>query len=56
MKKVVSVSEKSGKYYVVVENDVRIRVDAKEYQRVKRKLSKNITLFLNINEESDSVE
>lgn len=56
MKKVVGVSKKDGKYFVVLEDDTRIRVDSKEYQKVKRKLSKNITLFLDINEESDYIE
>lgn len=55
-KEVVAVSIKNGKYFIVLEDKTRIRVDSKEYQKVKRKLSKNITLFLDINEESDSVE
>lgn len=55
-KEVVAVSIKNGKYFVVLEDKTRIRVDSDEYKRVKRKLAKNITLFLKVNEESDCVE
>lgn len=55
-KEVIAVSKKEGKYFVVLEGETRIRVDSKEFQRVKKKLSKNITLFLEVNEESDCVE
>ena len=55
-KEVVAVSIENGKHFVVLEDKTRIRVDSDEYKRVKRKLSKNITLFLKVNEESDCVE
>lgn len=55
-KEVIAVSKKEGKYFVVLEDKTRIRVDSDEYKRVKRKLSKNIILFLKVNEESDCFE
>lgn len=55
-KEVVAVSKKDGKYFVVLEDGTRIRVDSKEYNRVKRKLSRNSTLYLKVNKESDCVE
>lgn len=55
-KEVVAVSIEKGKYFVVLEDKTRIRVDSAEYKRVKRKLSKNTSLFLKVNEESDCVE
>lgn len=55
-KEVIAVSKKEGKYFVVLEDKTRIRVDSGEYKRVKRKLSKNIILFLKVNEESDCFE
>lgn len=55
-KEVVAVSIENGKHFIVLEDKTRIRVDSDEYKRVKRKLSKSITLFLKVNEESDCVE
>ena len=52
-KEVVAVSKKADKYFVVLEDKTRIRVDSKEYKKVKKKLSRNIILFLKVNEESD---
>ena len=55
-KEVIAVSKEADKYFVVLEDETRIRVDSKEYQKVKKKLSRNIILFLKINEESDCIE
>ena len=55
-KKVVAVSKEADKYFVVLEDKTRIRVDSKEYQKVKKKLSRNIILFLKVNKESDCIE
>ncbi|EMG25765.1 hypothetical protein Javan392_0032 [Streptococcus phage Javan392] len=55
-KEVVAVSKEADKYFVVLEDETRIRVDSKEYQKVKKKLSRNIILFLKVNEESDCIE
>ena len=55
-KEVVAVSKKADKYFVVLEDKTRIRVDSKEYKKVKKKLSRNIILFLKVNEESDCIE
>lgn len=55
-KEVVAVSKEADKYFVVFEDETRIRVDSKEYKKVKKKLSKNIILFLKVNEESDCIE
>ena len=55
-KKVVAVSKEADKYFVVLEDKTRIRVDSKEYKKVKKKLSRNIILFLKVNEESDCIE
>ena len=55
-KEVVAVSKEADKYFVVLEDKTRIRVDSKEYQKVKKKLSRNIILFLKVNKESDCIE
>ena len=55
-KEVVAVSKEADKYFVVLEDKTRIRVDYKEYKKVKKKLSRNIILFLKVNEESDCVD
>ena len=55
-KEVVAVSKKADKYFVVLEDDSRIRVDSKEFRRVKKLLSKGTTIFLEVNEESNCVE
>ena len=55
-KEVIAVSKEADKYFVVLEDETRIRVDSKEYQKVKKKLSRNIILFLKVNEESDCIE
>lgn len=55
-KEVVAVSKKADKYFVVLEDDSRIQVDSKEFQRVKKILSKGVTIFLEVNEESNCVE
>lgn len=55
-KEVVAVSKEADKYFVVLEDETRIRVDSKEYKKVKKKLSRNIVLFLKVNEESDCIE
>ena len=55
-KQVVAVSKEADKYFLVLEDETRIRVDSKEYQKVKKKLSRNIILFLKVNEESDCIE
>ncbi|MFS1080167.1 hypothetical protein [Enterococcus casseliflavus] len=38
-KEVVAVSKKADKHFVVLEDDSRIQVDSKEFQRVKKLLS-----------------
>ena len=55
-KEVVAVLKEADKYFVVFEDETRIRVDSKEYQKVKKKLSRNIILFLKVNKESDCIE
>ena len=55
-KEVVAVSKEADKYFVVLEDETRIRVDSKEYKKVKKKLSRNIILFLKVNEESGCIE
>ena len=55
-KKVVAVSKEADKYFVVFEGKTRIRVDSSEYKKVKKKLSRNIILFLKVNKESDCIE
>ena len=55
-KEVIAVSKEADKYFVVLEDETRIRVDSKEYQKVKKKLSRNIILLLKINKESDCIE
>ena len=55
-KEVVAVLKEADKYFVVLEDKTRIRVDSKEYQKVKKKLSRNIILFLKVNKESDCIE
>lgn len=55
-KEVVAVSKEEDKHFVVLEDETRIRVDSKEYKKVKKKLSRNIVLFLKVNEESDCIE
>lgn len=55
-KEVVAVAKKADKYFVVLEDDSRVQVDPKEFQRVKKLLSKGGTIFLEENEESNCVE
>lgn len=44
-KEVVAVSKKADKYFVVLEDDSRIQVDSKEFQRVKKYYQKASLYF-----------
>jgi len=55
-REVVAISKKADKYFVVLDDDTKIRVDSVEFKKVKRMLSRGSILYLQVNEESESVE
>jgi len=49
---VIGVSKKQEKYYICLENDVRIRVNKEEYQKMKSRLAGKGKHYINMSKES----
>lgn len=49
---VVGISEKYGEYYICLENNKKIRVDKKEYQKMKRRLGNKGKSYIHVDEDT----
>lgn len=54
-KEVDGVLKNDGKYFVVLEDGAKIRVDSKEYQKIKQRLAGKGSYFITVNKESEEV-